>query len=264
MVSTLRIAELVLSLIIMVLFVGFAIAKYRKTSGFMSHLLWGVAAYFIIAAITNLVRTLAVGGNVALMESISKNQPVVWILILSVSTTVGVIFAVIFLHRMQKDKPNFSSENTPVVNGLFANVFAMVNPLNSSLLVIINYLMFSFALNRGEDLTKLGNGITAENVASIKDILVDGQALMFLYITVSEIVLAVVYALVFKMIFAAIQDNNKKRWALVSGSIFVFVLVTNILASLDGIHYGLRMIGLLAVLVAFVFGYRELNKKEIV
>ncbi len=250
--------ELGFSIILVIAYFVYFIAKYKKSPGFLAGIMWGLGAFFVSNAFTNIVN---IAGSYLINEGILTLNVPVSIFFAGLSRAVGVVFSGYFIFRMMKKNGKFDEENTASPVGFMSGSGILASPFNANahLLALVQLVTNAIIINRNPTQEELGS-ITLEQLQEIKEIYETAPMFEFLSFAIYGLVLAFGFVIIYRLVAA--YDKREKpfaRLALPFLVAFVFYILVEGLPALDVLP-----IIKIVVLLAVTFGTYVFVEKKLI
>lgn len=216
--------ELGFSILLIVGYFIYFIAKYRKKPNFLSSVLWGMGAFFVANAFSNLVN---IGASYLISEGYLPNATFLIVVLSALSRIIGVVFSANFIFKMMKRSAKFDEKESPEIVGFMSGSGVLASPFNAGahILALIQLLTNAIVINRNPTQEELGD-IPIETLQEIKKIYETSPMFEFLSFAVYGIVIAFGFVMIYKMVAKYYnKENTLERFGVPFGFGFIYFVV---------------------------------------
>lgn len=204
--------ELYVCIGLIIAYFAYFIVKYRKNEGFLLSFVWGILAFFVANAMSNVVFELVAR---SLGLELLKKMPYLGLILKTLTLTLGVVFAASFAFKMLAKRGKFFPNNTEDVVGTVAGSGILFTPLNagSYLLFFVQNLVNISVINRNPTQEELGTEVTLEMLEKTKEALLAIDPMFFVSIALSGIATALAFKLAFRLVGKNLVQNKEATTA---------------------------------------------------
>ena len=208
MISKFMIAELAISIMLMVAYFIYYFVQHKRKPMLLNSILWGLIGFMISNAIAQLIQ---IGGVWLIQSNIIPANVFFLALISGISMAVGVVFSAFFVYRTFKKKTYIEQGLTPSMIGMFTGAGILIHPFNpnSYMLRIVNFLTNALVINGTEDLSTLG--LEEESLQTILDFYKNSKSFDFIAFTLSGIALALGFYFIFRLVYRVYEEEKVSR-----------------------------------------------------
>lgn len=267
MVNTSSIIGMILSAVLLVGVLVLVFIRFRKKERVLSAVLWGVLTYFVMNVAGNLLTSVAATTLFSTPEQFQafisdKSNFLVSALLQGAIATIAFTVSAVLMLTLLRKRENYTQDSAEVM-GVTQGVFPWVNPLQSTILALVNYIMFSFALNRGDDILKPSENVTQADIDNLVKTITNSTALEYVLIAATSIALMLAYRAGFMMLNRAFEDLEKKnvRIAQAMGIYFAFYFLMQVLANV-GLPQIVSLLGIIILSLAITFYVEKTGPKK--
>lgn len=223
--------ELGFSMVLVIAYFVYFIVKYKKRPGFLASILWGMAAFFVANAFTNIVN---IAASALIEKGYLPRSNIVIIILSALSRIIGVVFSANFIFKMMKKSGKFDDENTPEAVGFMSGSGVLASPFNASahILALIQLFTNAIVINRNPTQEELGD-IPIERLQEIKQIYDTSPLFEFLSFAIYGLVIAFGFVLIYQVV-AKYYDAKKPavRFGVPLGLGFAYFVVIEALPAI--------------------------------
>lgn len=197
MISNLNIAALGLNMVLALAILVVFVIRYRKTESFSQSLLWGVLISVLSNVIINLI------GSTLFPEGLKELGALPAGILNAILMSVGVIGAYVITSGFQFKKG--FSDKSPVINAVAFYTIPIMNLVMQS----FNYLMFSFAINKGSADQFLNETFKQADLDVLTKILAESKPFTFLERSLSYGLEIIAITVIFTLLYKAFKSDSK-------------------------------------------------------
>lgn len=198
--------EIAIGIILCVAYFVFIILKSRKFPKYLGAMLWGLLAFGVGKAISNML-------NLGFIYLFNKGiLPTNGVLVLGatgLTTAVGMVFSAFFIFNTLKKRDAFQANSTGIVLGLMSGSGFIASPVNNNsvMMKLIQMLVNTMVINKNPTQEELGDIPLAE-IEKIRDSLLNSQTGQFLMFAIYGIALAILTYLLYRVVEKHLEEET--------------------------------------------------------
>ncbi len=260
MVNQITFIEMGIGILLCVGYFIYFISKTRKTKNFLSSMLWGILAFAVGRAITNMLN---IGASALLENGIIPENKIVILLLTVLFTTIGTVFSAIFVLKTLKKRGKYEVGVTAEVVGFMAGSGYIASPINNNSMLVRLIQLFTNGLvvNQNPTQEQLGD-IPISALETMKDFFASAQIGQFIMLAFIGIGLAVMTVLLYKFVDKVLES---KKVAHLFGLPIAFTLLMNLTLEVPaGFIKSAIIVDILmvATIAAWIYIYKEYISKQ--